>query len=214
MLSLLFAGSPGKLPEGVRIAGVDVGGLTPQKAQAMLERRSARLGQVPVNFVSGTQRFPIDPAAMGITVDWARAVKAAEDKGDGIGIVRGFRRLGLRLFPTNIQPAVHAYDAAVNYEVGLLGSKIDRPPQEARLVRHGLAIVAVAGQTGRVLNREAAAKVLVSSLASFLRGRVVLPVRVDQPAVTVAQLRPARTLARRVLSAPVTLKVAGTRVPS
>jgi vancomycin resistance protein YoaR len=211
VIGLLFAGTAAKLPAGVRIAGVDVGGLTPRAAQALLKRRSARLEHVPVTFVSDRQRFSIRPEELGVTSDWAGAVSAAVRKGDGIGVIRGFRRLGLRFFPVNIDPVVHSYDAAVNYEVGLLGSKIDRRHQEAQLVRHGLTIESVPGRSGRFLDRPAAARVIVSALAGFSHAKVALPVRVDQPRVTVADLRPARTMAKRALSAPVTLVVAKTR---
>jgi len=211
VLGLLFAGTAGKLPAGVRIAGVDVGGLTPQAARALLARRSERLAGVPVTFVSDTQRFSIRPEELGVTPDWARAVSAAARKGDGIGIVRGFRRLGLRLFPVDIEPVVHSYEAGVNYEVGLLGSKIDRPHQEARLLRHGLTIDPVPGRSGRLLDRHAAARVIVSALGGFSRRQVALPVRVDHPRVTVAELSSAQTMAERALSAPVTLTVAGKR---
>jgi vancomycin resistance protein YoaR len=208
-VGLVFAGAPEKIAAGVRIDGVDVGGLTQKEARALLVRRSTRLAHVPVTFVAGKQRFSIRPEEVGITPDWGAAVTAAAGKDDGIGVVRGFRRLGLRLFPTDIDPVVHAYDAAVNYEVGLLASKIDRPHREARLVRHGLTIEAVHGEPGRFLNRKAATRVIVSALAGFTRARVPLPVRIDRPRVTVAQLASARTLARKALSAPVTLAVAG-----
>ena len=46
-LGLAFAGSPKRLPAGSQIAGVDVSGLTPGAARAMLKRRSRELGAVP-----------------------------------------------------------------------------------------------------------------------------------------------------------------------
>ena len=134
-VGLGFAGSPDRLAAGTRIAGVDVGGLTPQAAVTLLEQRSARLAHVPVTFVSGTKRFSIRPEELGVKTDWARAVQKAAAKGEGSGILRGYRRLALRLFPVNVVPAVHSYGAAVNYELGLIGAKVDRPHREARLVR-------------------------------------------------------------------------------
>ncbi len=55
-------------------------------------------------------------------------------------VIRGFRRLALRFSPANVTPKVSAYNAAVNYEIGLIageGRPADRP---ARLVRHGLSV--------------------------------------------------------------------------
>src|SRR2546422_5485315 len=47
-LGLAFSGSPATLPEGVRIAGVDVGGLTPDAAKRDLEQRSRALPEAPL----------------------------------------------------------------------------------------------------------------------------------------------------------------------
>ena len=41
-LGLIYAGSPDKLANGTRIAGIDVGGLTATDARRLLERRRDR----------------------------------------------------------------------------------------------------------------------------------------------------------------------------
>ena len=64
-------------------------------------------------------------------------------------VIRGFRRLALRLSPVDVTPKVSAYDAAVNYEIGLIAAKVDQANQPARLVRHGLEVTVVPGQAGR-----------------------------------------------------------------
>jgi vancomycin resistance protein YoaR len=212
-LGLIFAGSPDKLANGTRIAGVDVGGLTPANAQRLLEQRSERVSRVPVVFTSGTKRFPVTARQLGVEVDWAAAVASARKQGDGFGFVRGYRRLELEFFPQDLVPPIRAYDAALTYELELLAKAIDRPHQEARLVRRGLHITIAAGRTGRSLDRPAAREVLVHSLASFSRESVVgLPVRVDAPRVTVATLMSAQRTASRIVAAPVTLIAGPTRL--
>ncbi len=177
-LGFVFAGSSEKLASGTRIAGIDVGGLTPADARRLLERRSARLERVPVTFVSGNQRFTVTPKALGVVVDWGAAVAAAERQGGGFGFVRGYRRLELEFFPEDLVPPVRAYDAALTYELGLLAKAIDTPHREAKLVRRGLHISIAAGATGRVLDRPAARPMVARALASFARVPVALPVRV------------------------------------
>jgi vancomycin resistance protein YoaR len=205
VVGLVFAGSPGRLATGIRVAGVPVGGMAPSKALALLQARSDRLQSVPVTFVAGARRFSIRPEELDVTSDWQGAVESAAAKGDGFMVLRGFKRLVLKLRPLDIEPRVTAYDAAVAYEVGQLAAKIDRPHVEATLVRRGLEIDAVHGQTGELLDRVAATQLIVDSLAGFSRDPVELPVRTDQPSITVADLAPTRLLARRVLSAPVAL---------
>ena len=210
-IGLVFAGSAGRLADGTSIAGVNVGGMTPAAARHLLERRAASLENVPVVFTAGGKAFRIRPRELGVHVDWAATVRQVEQNGAGFGVVRGYRRLGLELFPETVTPRIESYGAAVDYEVGLLASKIDHPHREASLVRHGLHVSIAAGTTGTVLDRDAAKQALVAALGSFDRTPVALPVHTDPPAVTVAQLIPAQRAASRVLSAPVTLVRGTTR---
>ena len=109
-------GPSGTLAAGTRIAGVPVGGLTPKAARLLLARKSARLAYTPVDFTAGGKTFQLRPVQLGITVDWATAVASAEDQGGGVGVVRGYRRLAIRFFPSDIAPQIHSYNAAVEYE--------------------------------------------------------------------------------------------------
>ncbi len=215
LVGVLFAGSSDRLADGTRIAGIDVGGLTPAAARARLERRAAALENRPVVFTAGSRTFRIRPKELGVAVDWRAAVAAAERRGGGFRVVRGYRRLELQLFPADIAPRVHAYAAAVTYELGQIARKVDRPHREAALVRHGLHVSVAPGATGLVLDRARARAVLLEALGSFDRHPIALPVRVDPPAVTVGTLLPAQRQAARVLSAPVTLRLGPTswRVP-
>jgi vancomycin resistance protein YoaR len=211
-LGLVFAGSPSKLANGTRIAGVDVGGLTPDQAQRLLEQRSERVSRVPVVFTAGGKRFSLTPRQLGVQVDWATAVANARKQGDGFGFVRGYRRLELEFFPQDLVPPIRAYDAALTYELELLAKAVERPHREAQLVRRGLHITIAAGATGQSLDKQAAREVLVRSLSSFSRETMVgLPVRVDTPRVTVATLTSAQRTASRIVAAPVTLTAGPTR---
>src|SRR5204863_5727300 len=211
-LGLIFAGSPAKLADGTRVAGVDLGGLTPAQATRLLERRSARLATRPVTFTAAGRRFRLTPSQLGVRVDWGKAVRNAERHGGGFGLIRGYRRLVLQLFPSDLLPPVKAYEPGVRYEVGLLARAIDSGHREARLVRRGLHVTIAPGATGRVLDRKAAHDVIVGALASFSRAPVALPVRTDPPKVTVDSLADSQRLASHVIDAPVTVLAGPTRL--
>lgn len=211
VLGLAFAGSPAKLAEGVHIAGIDVGGLTPGEARRLLERRSTELADVPVTFVAGQRRWQLTPAQLGVTVDWSAAVAAAQQQGQGFGPVRGFRRLHTRVFGADVAPPTRVSDPALTYAVGEIAKSVDRPPRQAALARHGLELRIVPGVAGRALDRSSAEALVVRSLAAFSRSPVGLPVQVTPPAVTGGGLRPALRQARVALSAPIRLDLGGTR---
>ncbi|MGZ4292048.1 MAG: VanW family protein [Gaiellaceae bacterium] len=207
VLPLFFAGSKDELADGTRIAGIDVGGLSASSAKRLLEARAARLDRVPITFTAGTKRFRLTAHALGIAADWDAAVDSALKQGGGFGLVRGYRRLSLEFFPQDIAPQTRAYDAALDYELGLIQAAVDTPHREARLVRRGLHITIAAGVTGRKLERALARQEIVQALASFSRERVSLPVNLDAPRVTVASLTAAQRRASLVVSAPVRVTV-------
>ncbi|HEU5363599.1 MAG TPA: VanW family protein [Gaiellaceae bacterium] len=209
VVPLFFAGSKGKLAAGTRIGGLDVGGLAPSEAKALLQARAKRLETVPVAFTAGGKRFRVSARTVGVTADWGAAVDEAMRDGGGFGIVRGYRRIGLELFPQDVVAPTHAYDAALDYKLSLIARAVDTPHRDARLVRRGLRVTIAAGSTGLTLDRAAAREGIVAALASFSRLPVALPVRVDPPRVTVASLTAAQRRASIVVSAPVRAKVAG-----
>ena len=140
VLGFVFAGSPTKLADGVRIDGVDVGGLDTKQAQALLERKAARLADRPVVFTAGGRSFSIRPRELGVQADWKAAVAAAQRQGDGFGPLRGFKRLDVDFFGAEVTPPTTALNGALQYELGRIAGRVDRKPREAALVRRGMRI--------------------------------------------------------------------------
>src|SRR5664280_2801976 len=99
-----FAVSPNRISTGVEIAGVDVGGLTATEAQQKLEKASSKLARVPVELIAKGKHFEVAPAQLGITIDWNAAIARARRDGDGVGPLRGFKRLEMRLVGSQIKP--------------------------------------------------------------------------------------------------------------
>ena len=212
LIGLAFAGSTARIADGVAIAGVDVGGLTPKQARRRLEQRFDRVAHVPVVFTAGGKQYPIKATTLSVEADWAAAIESAARQGEGFGPVRGFRRLQARFFGAEISPPVQAYSAALDFKLAGLSQAIDQSHVEAKLVRRGLAIEVVAGQPGRQLDQKAAGARIVRTLARLERGQpVALPVRIDPVEVTAADLAPAARQARVALSAPVRLQYDETR---
>ena len=206
LFGAVYAGSAKTIAEGVRVAGVDVGGLTPAEARARLERRSARLERVPVVFFSGADRWSIAPHRLGVEADWEAAIAAARRQGEGFGPFRGLRRAKVRVFGADIAPPAKVYAPALDYQLEQLAGAIDRPNRESAIVLKGLEPILIRGQSGRKLDRERAAATMVGALASLSRAPTPLPVALDPPRVTPADLRPALAQARVALSAPIRLE--------
>jgi vancomycin resistance protein YoaR len=211
LFGFAFAGSPTKLPAGAQVAGVPVGGLHPDEARARLERRADRVRHVPVEFRAGGRTWRIRPSALGVEVNWAAGVEAARRQGEGFAPFRGLRRIGVRVFGSDIHPPTEVYEPGLDFFVSKLAREIDRPDRAAALRLRGLKVAVVPGRDGLALERKAAAQAIVGALAGFSRVPVELPVRVRRPSVTASKLRPAADEARTALSAPVTLALDETR---
>jgi len=213
VLGLVFAGSPTTLAGGVTIDGIDVGGLEAKDARKLLQSRSDALANKPVVFVAGGKRFAIRPRELGVEPDWNAAVASAQRQGDGFGPIRGFKRLDVQVFGADVTPRTSVLKGALQYQLGLIAKAVNRTPRNAAVVRHGLKIVVVPAQPGRVLDRAAAARTVVHELAALERtsAKVELPFRTRQPQIHAAELARAARQARLALSAPVHLELGKTR---
>jgi vancomycin resistance protein YoaR len=208
LLGLVFAGSSRELADGTKIAGVDVGGLTKRQAVAALEARFDAVAADRVTFVASDEEYSLAANQLGIEPDWAGAVDIARANADGFGPIRGFKRLRARIFGAEVLPRLSVSGGALEYALDRVAADVDREPKSAALVRRGLQVSVVRGQTGVGLDRDAAADAIVRSLGTLNRpaGAVRLPVAVVPPPVTTGMLATSAQRARVALSAPVTLK--------
>ena len=213
VLGLVFAGSPTTIANGVTIDGIDVGGLQAKDARALLERRSAASARRQVVFVAGGKRFAIRPIELGVEPDWKAAIDAAQRQGDGFGPLRGFKRLDVQVFGADVTPPIRVLNGALQYKLSLIAKDVNRAPRDAALVRSGLKISVVPARPGALLDRAAAARMVVRELAVLERTAtdVELPFVTRQPRVRAAALVRAAREARVAVSAPVRLELGRTR---
>jgi len=211
VVGLVFAGSTTRLPAGIRVAGVDVGGMKPGDARALLEQKANDVLHVPVVFTAGGKTFRVTADELGLRVDWGRAVADASREGSGFGPLRGFARLDVRIFGSDVTPQTQVYSGALDLELRRIAAAVDRPHREPSLRLRGATPVLVPGTSGYLLNRTEAASRIVRALASLERGTpVALPVTTDAPRLSAAALAPAEAQVRRALSGPVRLRLGPT----
>ena len=209
---LVFAGSASHIAAGVEIAGVNVGGLTADEAQARLEAVARRYESVPVAFTAGGATFPLRPSDVEARANWAAAAEEALERGDGPVPLRGLERLWLRATGANVEPSVEVYEPGLAYRLNQIAAEVDEPAREAALVLNGLEPEVVPGQAGLKLDQEASAGIVLAALAGFERVETPLPVAVDRPDVTQQEMAAIAAQTRTVLSAPVKLTFSGAAV--
>jgi vancomycin resistance protein YoaR len=208
VLGLAFAGSPDRIAGGVRIAGINVGGLTPGEATARLETKARAVASVPVVFTAEGHLWKLRATNLGVEADWPAAVKLAQRDGQGFAPFRGLRRIGVRVFGADVTPPTRVWKQALRVELARMSHAVGTPHRDAAIVLRGRTPTIVGARTGRALESATAGAAIVQALAGFDRTRPVsLPVALDRPTVTATDLEPAVAQVRTALSAPIRMSL-------
>lgn len=177
-----------RIPPGVTIGGVPVGGLTEQKALRLLRRHNKF--QIPSEFKTSAagQNFNLELDELSYREDIEEAVSRAaavgRDKPFGKKLVERHRvyRRGM-----DVPVQAHWDSAAVRVLIELTASKIDRQPVNAVMdwdtktwSRH---------KDGQALDRDASRKAIQRALALYDGKRVALPVRTLHAEITEDKFR-------------------------
>lgn len=188
--------SSGSVPRGVTVAGVDVGGLSTEDAEARLQSELGARVEQPVDVDAGDQQLELVPAAAGLDVDWIATLDRA-----GSQPLNPFTRL-MSLFSDREIGVESVVDpVALDAAVESIRAQVDREPTEGDVVFEGAEPVPVTPAPGQSMDVPAARDAIVSRWAF---GAVDVPV--DVVDVTVRQDEVDRVLSEvavPAVSAPV-----------
>ncbi len=141
-----------KIADGVRIAGVDVGGLDEDEAAALVRRRL--LGplrhSLRVSFDGDSWKLPGAKLKVQANVDGA-VEEALADSQDGGLPARLVRYVTGEEVSESIEPQVNYSQRAVNRFVRRVAEEINREPQNADVEPSADSLEVVAGENGRKL---------------------------------------------------------------
>lgn len=186
----------GSVPRGVTVAGISVGGLSHDDAEARLQSElGARVDQ-PVRVVAGDQDLELVPAAAGLDVDWASTLDRA-----GSQPINPFTRLASFFTDREIGVQSTVDEPALDAAVESIRAHTDRQPTEGDVVFEGSTPVAVTPAPGQSVDVTAARDEIESNWAF---GTVELPVETVDVTVHQDEVdRVLRDVATPAVSAPV-----------
>ena len=171
------AAAPVLVPHGVALAGVPIGGMSFEQAQAAVAPAFAR----PLRMVFGDRTWRVPVAQFGVKVGIADGVSRALDAKAGDDVA---------LTPTIDGAAVKAY-------VGALAKRYSIPAKDAELTGLSNLVPQFSDPTaGRQVVAGATTKRIVRALESARRPRVRLAVRAVAPKVTPATFGPVIVIRR------------------
>ncbi len=196
----------GKIYPGISMAGISLSGLTPEQAAAQIATRLSFVQTGQIVLQDGGQVWPVHPVDLGVSLDPALNAQVAYAYGRTGGF---FRRLGDRLYAwhsgVSVSPQVVYDERRAQELVATLASQVDLPVVEASLSVNGTQVSTVPGQVGRQVDQQGTLQALSQQVASLSDGIVPLVVLETRPAILDAA--PAAEIARRYLSAPLTLSL-------
>ncbi len=194
----------GRIFPGVKVAGIDVGGLRPQEAAQRISEGITFPQQGKILLRDGEQIWIATPAQMGMYLDPQTSARSAYQVGRSGWILERLRiQFYAWLSENNLAPAL-IYDqrAAYAYLSGI-AKEIDRPTIEASVALQGTDVVVKPGQVGRAVDVTKNLTLISLQLQTLHDGVIDLLVNNSSPVILDASKQ--AELARSILSQPLTI---------
>jgi vancomycin resistance protein YoaR len=205
--SLLAWWSSTRVPQGVEVAGIDIGGMSEGQARRTLEDQLVARAALPLRLeVNGTEQT-ISPADAGLQVD----VDATVD--EVVGFSWDPRVLFRQVAGETDVPAETDVDGrALRASIDALADQVDTEPVDASISFAGGAAVPVAPVAGVALDVDGSVQAVRAGWPQS-GPAIELPAEVTEPAVDQADLDEAMTsFATPATAGPVTVAVGSTSV--
>ncbi|MEU4130113.1 VanW family protein [Streptomyces wuyuanensis] len=200
----------GDVPDGTRVRGVDIGGMSRSEAQRTLDRELTAPFGAPLTLRIGDRTEKAEPAALGLSVDTAAtADSAVNDSLDPVSVIG-------RLFSAenrDIEPVVGVDEQKTRAAIARMGAAAERKVRDGAISFEEGRAAAVAPVTGTSLVQDRALDALRDGYLRADRSPVVMPVKQTPPRIGRAEIdRAMNSFAQPAMSGPVTLTLDGEAV--
>lgn len=178
------------IADGVRIAGIDVGGLKPAAARTTLDRRLLGALRRPVVVTYEGRRFTLTARGAGVAVDVGGLVDEALARSrEGSFLARVGREVTGGAVNADLQPRIVYSHAALAAFVARVAAQVDRAPRDASIAFAPASLSPVTSREGVALAQHRLRVDVARALASAEGQRTVTAhARTVKPAVTTDQL--------------------------
>jgi len=190
-----------RVPRGTTVAGVEVGGKSPEQARRTLERELADRVDAPITVTVEGESVEVSPQEAGLALDLDGTVEAA-----GAGDSWALDRLwDYWTGGDEVDPVLDVDESALEATLERLDSELGTEPVDATATFTASTVRTTPATTGRLLDEEAAREGLQSAYLAE-EPAVELELVDVEPTITDAEMEEAVSeLANPALSGPVTL---------
>ena len=178
------------IAEGVRVGGVDVGGMDGAEARAALRQQLLTRLRRPVVATFHGRRVVLSARRAGVALNVEQAVDDAIARGrEGFFLTRVARDVTGGSVSADVQPRVVYSRLAVAHFVAQVGDGFDRAPRDASIDFSPTSLEPVRAQDGITVQRRQLRRAVVRALTSAdAPSTVPVRARVVRPKVTTAEL--------------------------
>jgi lipoprotein-anchoring transpeptidase ErfK/SrfK len=178
------------IANGVRIGGLEVGGMSSREARRVLRSRLERPLRRPLTIRQGGRSFTLSPREAAVRVEVAGAVQEALARSRrGNVLSRAARDLTGGELDAGLTPEVTYSQTAVGRFVAEVERQVGRPARDARVEPSAARLRRVPGRDGLAVRAGALRRMVAAALRSQQRARsFAAPTAVLRPRVTIEQL--------------------------
>jgi vancomycin resistance protein YoaR len=200
-----------RIPAGVRVLGVDVGGRSKEEGLARLQSASGAYLARPVVLHAQGHEWELAASDLGVSVDVEAMIDDAYDVGkQGNLVERAVTQWAVLLLGERVQQPKFLFDEArMEAVIAEMAKSIERPPHNARIevlpAPDGGTVVVTPEEYGLDVRVPESAQRARAALARGLPGRADLIVDPVATAAVAADFQAAKAEAEQAISAPVTL---------
>lgn len=197
----------GRMYPGVSVAGVPVGGLTPEAAAARVQQSLNPTANERIVLRAGEDEWAMPLDRLGVTLD----IDTTIDRAYAVGRDESLLSRPLTWWQTlrdghTVSPVPHYDPAATDAVLAQLARELHRAPREATVAVVGLAVHSQPAVTGRTLDVAASAERIRTAIDAGTVGPVELVVQHQEPLITTTE--PATSQAQAILDEPFRLHAA------
>ncbi len=158
--------SHGVVPQGVTVAGQDLGGMTEEQARAAMDTAVATPMLRPVTVVYGNKTWTLDPKGL-VSIDVDTMIdEAYSSRRTATFVQRLDSQLRGTPLPKEVAPAFSVDTTALAAWVGETATQVDREPTDATRTIVGYKFKVKKSATGAKVDRAATTQVLATALGA------------------------------------------------
>jgi lipoprotein-anchoring transpeptidase ErfK/SrfK len=174
------------IAKGVRVAGVDIGGMKADAARTKLATSIQERLQEPVVVRHGDDRWKLRARRAHVRANVDAMVDQALDRSrDGNALTRSVRSIAGRSLDEDLKPTVTFNERAVNRLVRHVRNDVDRPARDAKVTMDGSGLTSVDSRTGVAVRTKRLRARVRTELVSLSSDRTVaVRTRSIKPKVT------------------------------